>query len=166
MPEEKKLYETLPEIAWLACNSLKPYANNAKKHSKEQLAAIAESIKINGWVQPVVVDADGVIVIGHGRVEAAKLLGAERVPCIQASHLTPTQIKVLRLADNKLNESPWDMQLVTKELQEIKLEDPLQLSLTGFELEELPDDSKNEEVDVDKMEEELDTKCPKCGFQF
>lgn len=98
-----------------------PYAKNAKKHDKKQIANVAESIKQYGFVQPVVIDKDGVIVIGHCRALAAKKLGMKTVPCVCVDELTPEQVNALRLVDNKSNESAWDMDLLAEELGEVDL---------------------------------------------
>ena len=98
-----------------------PYAKNAKKHDKTQIANVAESIKQYGFVQPVVIDRDGVIVIGHCRAEAAKKLGMKTVPCVCVDDLTPEQVNALRLVDNKSNESAWDFDLLAEELPELDL---------------------------------------------
>ena len=112
---------------------LTPYRANAKKHDAAQVANVAESIRQFGFVQPVVVDRDGVIVIGHCRALAAKKLGMEEVPCVCVDDLTPEQVNALRLVDNKTNESPWDLDLLAAELPE------LDLSAFDFEWGELPD---------------------------
>lgn len=78
-----------------------PYAKNAKKHDKKQIDNVAESIRKYGFVQPVVIDHDGVIVIGHCRTLAAKKLGMKEVPCVCVDELTPEQVAALRLVDNK-----------------------------------------------------------------
>lgn len=98
-----------------------PYAKNAKKHDKRQIANVAESIKQFGFVQPVVVDKDGVIVIGHCRVLAAKKLGMKEVPCVCVDDLTPEQVNALRLVDNKSAESEWDMDLLADELPDLDM---------------------------------------------
>lgn len=102
-------------------SEIAPYAKNAKKHDKTQIANVAESIKQYGFVQPVVIDKDGVIVIGHCRALAAKKLGMETVPCVCVDDLTPEQVNALRLVDNKTNESAWDMDLLAEELGEVDL---------------------------------------------
>ena len=104
-------------------DSIRPYAANAKKHDATQVASVAESIRQYGFVQPIVIDKDGVIVIGHCRALAAKKLGMKEVPCICVDDLTPEQVKALRVIDNKTNESPWDMDLLAAELPEIDLSD-------------------------------------------
>ena len=99
-----------------------PYAGNAKKHDKRQINNVAESIKQYGFVQPIVVDRDGVIVIGHCRALAAKKLGMEEVPCVCVDDLTPEQVNALRLVDNKSNESDWDFDLLAEELPGLDLD--------------------------------------------
>lgn len=98
-----------------------PYAKNAKKHDNKQIDNVAESIRQYGFVQPVVIDRDGVIVIGHCRTLAAKKLGMKEVPCVCVDDLTPEQVAALRLVDNKSNESDWDMDLLSEELGELDL---------------------------------------------
>lgn len=100
-----------------------PYANNTKKHDETQIKNVAESIKKYGWVQPLVIDDDGTIVIGHCRALAAEKLGMEEVPCVVVSDLTEEEINALRIVDNKTNESPWDFDLLSAELPEIDLSD-------------------------------------------
>lgn len=102
-------------------DELIPYEKNAKKHDKTQINNVAESIRQYGFVQPIVVDKDGVIVIGHCRYEAAKVLGMKDVPCVCVDNITEEQVKALRIVDNKSNESPWDMDLLVQELEEIDL---------------------------------------------
>lgn len=108
---------------------VKPYHKNAKKHPKKQIEQIAASIGAFGFNQPIVVDTDNVVIVGHGRLEAAKLLGMTDVP-VTIVDLTEEQAKSYRLADNKLNESDWDMDLVIEELK--GLSEPM-LELTGFD---------------------------------
>ena len=98
-----------------------PYAANAKKHDKRQINNVAESIKQYGFVQPIVIDRDGVIVIGHCRALAAKKLGMEEVPCVCVDDLTTDQVNALRLVDNKSNESDWDYDLLADEIPDLDL---------------------------------------------
>ena len=97
---------------------LMPYAGNAKKHDSRQIANVAESIRQFGFVQPIVIDRDGVIVIGHCRALAAKKLGMQEVPCVCVDDLTPEQVNALRIVDNKSNESEWDFDILPDELAE------------------------------------------------
>lgn len=97
------------------------YEKNAKKHDKTQIDNVAESIRQYGFVQPIVIDRDGVIVIGHCRALAAKKLGMENVPCVCVDELTEEQVKALRLVDNKSNESDWDFDLLADEIPGLDL---------------------------------------------
>ena len=128
-------------------SEIKPYEKNAKIHDKEQIANVAESIKQFGFVQPVVVDKDGVIVIGHCRVLAAKKLKMKEVPCVCVDELTEEQVKALRIVDNKTNESPWDMDMLASELPELKLD--------GFNFEWGLEDKINDKVKEDNFSCEL-----------
>lgn len=127
----------------LKTNTLKPYEKNAKKHPKKQVQQVADSIKEFGFNQPIVADKDNVIIVGHGRWMAAQLLGLETVPVINVD-LTEEQAKAYRLADNKLNESDWDMDLVLPELKELSQE---LFDITGFNSDLLIDvDDKDDEI--------------------
>lgn len=110
-------------VVYKKLREITPYDKNAKKHDKTQIANVAESIKKYGFVQPVVIDRDGVIVIGHCRALAAKKLGMKEVPCVCVDDLTPEQVNALRLVDNKSNESDWDFDLLKDELPELDLSD-------------------------------------------
>lgn len=111
------------EVKSLKLDSITPYGKNAKKHDKRQINNVAESIKQYGFVQPIVVDRDGVIVIGHCRALAAKKLGMEEVPCVCVDDLTPEQVNALRLVDNKSAEdgASWDFDLLAVELPGLDL---------------------------------------------
>lgn len=108
---------------------IKPYSKNAKKHPKKQVQQVANSIKEFGFNQPVVVDKDGVLIVGHGRYEAAKLLGLKDIPAITLD-ISKEKADAYRLADNKLNESEWDMKLVIDELKTMTVD---LVDLTGFD---------------------------------
>jgi site-specific DNA-methyltransferase (adenine-specific) len=108
---------------------IKPYARNAKKHPKKQIDQIANSIKEFGFNQPVVIDKNNIIIVGHGRYLAAQKLKMKDIPVIVAN-LNEEQSKSYRLADNKLNESDWEMSLVIEELKELSI--PM-VDLTGFD---------------------------------
>ena len=111
--------------------NIKPYSKNAKKHPKKQIEQVANSIKEFGMNQPIVVDKQGVIIVGHGRYEALKSLGWEIKPeWVKVVDLTEEQANAYRLADNKLNESEWDMPLVLAELKDLSDE---MIDLTGFD---------------------------------
>ncbi len=113
--------------------SLVPYAANARTHSDAQVAQIAASIAEFGFVNPVLVDAAGVLVAGHGRVLAAKRLGLASVPAIRLAHLTEAQARALRLADNQIAlNSGWDEALLATELARIRDEGVVDLDVLGF----------------------------------
>ena len=132
------------KIELIEVEKLIPYAKNAKKHPKKQIEQIAKSIKEFGFNQPIVVDSKNNIVVGHGRLEAAKFLKIDRVPVVRLDELTEQQLKAYRLADNKLNESDWDMDLVIEELKEL---DSAMIDLTGFSNDLiLEEDEKDDQV--------------------
>lgn len=106
-------------IVYRPIKELKPYKKNAKKHSKEQVEQIANSIKEFGFTQPVIIDKHNSVVAGHGRILGAKKAGLKQVPTVCLEDLTEEQIKAYRLVDNKLNESEWDTELLNTELQEL-----------------------------------------------
>ena len=119
---------------------LTPYSGNAKKHDSTQIANVAESIRQFGFVQPIVIDRNGVIVIGHCRALAAEKLGMKEVPCVCVDDLTPEQVNALRIVDNKSNESPWDFDILPDELADI--------DLSNFDFDFGLDKKKNkEEID-------------------
>ena len=99
---------------------IKPYEQNPR-HNDQAVDAVAESIKRFGWRQPIVVDADGVIVCGHTRWKAAQKLGLTEVPVHIAADLTPAQAKAYRLMDNRSHqETAWDVDLLVIELVELQ----------------------------------------------
>lgn len=126
-------------VVYRNISELKPYKNNARTHSKKQVKQIAASIGQFGFVNPALIDEDGNIIAGHGRVLAAKELGLQQVPTIKISHLTPEQIKAYRLADNKLAElAGWDDDILKIEFQHLQeFADVLDLTVTGFEVAEI-----------------------------
>lgn len=134
-------------------NVIKPYEKNAKEHPKKQVKQIADSITEFGFNQPIVVDKNNVIIVGHGRLEAAKLLGLKQVPVITVD-LDEDKAKAYRLADNKLNESDWDMKLVVEELKSLP---EFMLDLTGFD-KDLVLEPEDKEDDVPEVGIEPKTK--------
>ena len=139
------------EVIYLSPDELIPYEHNAKQHPDSQVKQIAASIKQFGFRQPIVVDMDNVVVIGHGRLLAAKELGLKEVPIVRADDLTEKQIKALRLADNKTNESGWDFTQLEAELSELELD--FDMSEFGFDGDELPPIPENLDVETDFAEE-------------
>ena len=127
----------LDAIKHVATSALIPYAANSRTHSQEQVAQIAASIKEFGFTNPVLTDGENGIIAGHGRVEAAKVLGLDSVPTIELAHLTPAQRKAYIIADNKLAlNAGWDIETLQAELEGLQELD-FDLSLTGFDESEL-----------------------------
>ena len=126
-------------ITSLPVGSLKPYDRNVRTHSTKQIAQIAASIEAFGFNNPVLIDKDGGIIAGHGRVEAAKTLGFETVPCVRLEHLSDAQKRAYILADNKLAEKAgWDPEILKIELQHLtSLDLDFDVSVTGFEMPEI-----------------------------
>ncbi len=117
-------------------DQIKPYENNPRVND-EAVGPVAESIRAFGWRQPIVVDSDHVIIVGHTRFKAAQKLGLAEVPVHMATDLSPEQIKAYRLADNKLAElAEWNMDLLPIELADLKACD-YDLGLLGFDQDEL-----------------------------
>src|SRR5581483_4924965 len=101
-------------------HDLKPRASNPRTHSNKQIQQIADSIKAFGFQNPILVDAENGIVAGHGRAEAAKLLGMTDVPTLEVTGMTPPQIRAYVIADNKIAENAgWDNKLLAIELKEL-----------------------------------------------
>ena len=126
-----------PQIIEQPISLLRPYPSNARTHSKKQLKQIAASIKRFGFTNPVLVGDDGEIIAGHGRVEAAKRLGMERVPTLALSHLSKTERRAYVLADNKLAlNAGWDKEILAIELQGL-IDLDFEVELTGFSLAEI-----------------------------
>lgn len=111
------------DIKNIAVKDLIPYEKNTKKHDDVQINNVAESIKQYGFVQPIVIDKNNVVVIGHCRLLAAKKLKMADVPCVCVEDLTEEQVKALRIVDNKSNESPWDFDFLADELADLDLSD-------------------------------------------
>ncbi len=126
-----------PAIESRSPESLRPYARNARRHSKKQVRQIADSIQRFGFTNPVLISDDGEIIAGHGRVEAAKLLGLESVPTLRLSHLSETERRAYVLADNKLAlNAGWDQEFLAIELQAL-IDLDFDVTLTGFSLAEV-----------------------------
>lgn len=150
------------DIIMRRIDELIPYERNAKKHDEKQVANVANSIKRFGWQQPLVIDEGGMVVIGHCRLMAAKKLGMQEVPCTVASGLTDEEIRELRIADNKTNESEWDGELLALDVQGLDFE--------GFEFDlpaDIPTaDSINLDEPVNGNNDKTLCHCSKCGFVF
>lgn len=131
--------ETLPVELW-DIEKIKPYPRNAKIHSDEQVKKLAKAIETFGWTQPIVVDADGVIIAGHGRRLAAISLKRKKVPVLCRRDLTKQQADALRLADNRVTSVEYDMSMIQDELRKISeslTDEDFDISALGFDEREL-----------------------------
>jgi ParB-like chromosome segregation protein Spo0J len=126
-------------VSSTAISELKPDPRNPRVHGEHQVAQLARSIKAFGFVQPVLIDGTQQIVAGHGRIEAAKLLGLRDVPTICIRHLSETQLRALVIADNRLAEqASWDRKLLAEQLLVLsQVELDFDIEATGFDLEEI-----------------------------
>jgi ParB-like chromosome segregation protein Spo0J len=150
MMEQSQMNALLIEL-W-PIDQPKDYPKNARKWNAQAVEKVASSIRAYGWRQPVVVDANDVIVIGHLRRAAGKFLGLSEIPVHVARDLTPAQIGGLRLADNRTNqEASWDEELLALEIAELGALD-FDLSLTGFDVHEL-DSLLRDPLDEERAEE-------------
>lgn len=135
---------------------LKPYKNNARTHSDEQIEKIAKSMKEFGFINPVLVDGNLNVIAGHGRILGAKKLGMKEVPCLFIEDLTEEQKRAYIIADNRLAEDAgWDKELLKIELEDLKNMN-FDITLTGFELEDF--DFSMDETEV--IEDEFDETVP------
>jgi len=131
------------QIIYRPLTDLRPCPKNARRHSEKQIAILARAIKGFGFTTPVLVDCNLEIIAGHGRLEAARSVGLEDIPTVLIEHLSPAQVRALRLADNRLAElSEWDDELLRVELTDLsilELDDALEfdLDVIGFETPEL-----------------------------
>ena len=132
------------KVQEMSIDEIKPYENNPRINDRS-VDDVAKSIKEFGWQQPIVVDKDNIIIVGHTRWKAAKKLGMDKLPVIVASNLTPAQVKAYRLADNKVSEeSIWDNKKLLDELAEIsKIDDDV---FTGFTESDIFDDVLDESL--------------------
>lgn len=133
---------------YIKISELTPYENNARTHSNEQIEAICNSIKEFGFINPVIIDENNMILVGHGRIEAAKVLGLDEAPYRRVTNLTEDQKRAYILADNKLSDlGGWDEDLLAQELGEIELD----MSLFGFDNVELDEINITDDSELDEI---------------
>ena len=146
----------IAEVQEVTLTKLVPYENNAKKHPQDQIDLLIRSINEYGFINPCLIDKDFKVIAGHGRIEAAKQMGMDKVPCLFVEGLTEAQYKAYVLADNRLTElGEWNMDLVMLELQDLQDMD-FDISLTGFEM---PEEEEEIEVIEDEVPEEVESRC-------
>lgn len=132
------------KITYVKLSDIKPYDRNATKHPKSQVEELAAMIREYGFTQPILLDKNNNIIAGHGRHEAAELIKMEAVPCVFAQHLSERQVMALRIADNKISKkSKLDFEVLADELSELAKLD-YDLSLTGFDEQEIDALLKND----------------------
>jgi hypothetical protein len=126
-----------PKIEWRRIDELHPNPHNARTHNRKQRRAIAASIKKLGFNNPILIDQNDMIVAGHGRWEAAEIVGLKEVPTIRLDHLNPDEVRAYILADNQLATlAGWDEEILAIELQHL-VEVNFDLDVTGFEAPEI-----------------------------
>jgi DNA modification methylase len=127
------------QVEWHSPGALHPWKRNARTHSKKQVRQIAASIERFGFTNPVLIDADNAILAGHGRVEAAKILGLARVPCLRIETMSPAEKRAYVIADNKLAlNAGWDEEILARELKDLLAFDlDFDVGVTGFSIPEI-----------------------------
>jgi len=128
-----------PLIENLPVGKLRFWPRNARTHSRKQIRQIAESIRRFGFTNPVLIDGENRLLAGHGRVEAARELGMDTIPCLRIDHMSPAEKRAYVLADNKLAlNAGWDEELLALELKELMEADiAFDISVTGFSIAEI-----------------------------
>ena len=145
-------------------DKLVPYARNARTHSKQQIAQLRASIREFGFVSPAVIDSDYNILVGHGRVQAAREEGYKTIPCVFAENLTEAQKRAYILADNQLAlNAGWDEDMLSVELEDLK-NDNFDLSLLGFDDTDLDKYLSKDEEDVSDDDFDLSAALEKATF--
>ena len=131
--------ELIPLLEFVGVGDLKPSPKNPRTHSKKQVRELAKSIEEFGFTVPALIDEDNRVLAGHGRLEAAKLLGLSSIPCVRVSHMSEAQKRAYIIADNKLAlNAGWDEDLLAEELQALMGLDPgFDLTVTGFSIPEI-----------------------------
>lgn len=148
------MMKTTTEFQLVNIDKLIPYVNNARTHSKEQIAKLRSSLREFGFMNPVIIDRENNILCGHGRVTAAKEEGITEVPCVYADHLTEAQKKAYILADNRMAlDAGWDDALLAVEMEELQ-NLGFDLGLTGFDEKEIADlfDTNGDDVKDDDFD--------------
>ena len=162
------------KIVMLPVDCITPYENNTRKHTQRDVDQIKDSIRADGFNDPIGVwGPDNVIVEGHGRLQAAKQLGMKEVPCIRLDHLTDEQRKEYAIRHNRSAEfSTWDFQMLEQEMAELEMEG-IDLSGLDFRLDreneeyEIPNGSGAVEYGEEVFgDDKFKCECPECGFRF
>ena len=161
------------QIEQISIQALIPYARNSRTHSDAQVAQIAASIREFGFTNPVLIDKDGGIIAGHGRVLGARKLGLSDVPCIRLAHLTDAQKRAYVIADNKLAlNAGWDAEALQVELADLNGAG-FNMDLLGFGVDDLAeamgmggDFEPGSIEDQGRLDQKKPVTCPNCGHEF
>lgn len=153
-------------LEWVDLKDLKPYKDNPKKHTTEQINSLAKSITDFGFSVPLVISETGEIITGHARFLAAKSLGMDKVPCIRRGDLSPDQVRAFRIMDNKTLQSPWDLEKLAEEYYSLQEEgiylEEVKKMVEGREETEPHEPELTEEI-IQNLE--IFT-CEECGYEF
>ena len=154
------------EIKYIPIEEITPYKNNPRIN-EDAIPFVMNSIKEFGFKNPIILDKNNIVVAGHTRLESAKRLKMEEIPCIYADDLTEEQIKAYRLADNKVSEkSMWDYDKLEEELDNIL---DIDMSKFDFNIDNFEIEIPEEKEETEKSTETKDKHehiCPNCGLKF
>lgn len=154
------------KVELVPIQSVIPYETNPKKHTQTQIDRIANSISEFGMNQPIVIDENNVLLVGHGRLEAIKKLGKTAIPAIKISHLTKSQKKAWRILDNKLaQESDWDFESLQSEIKMLA-EEHYNIEEWGLDEFVEPEFETSSEEEQSSLDERALIQCPECGHEF
>ena len=153
--------QTTTNFQLVPTDKLIPYINNARTHSREQIAKLRSSLREFGFINPIIIDKNFNILAGHGRLEASKAEGMEEVPCVFVEHFTEAQKKAYILADNRMAlDAGWDNELLSIEMEELQ-NAGFDLDLTGFDEKEISDlFAVDEEVQQDDFDVDAELEKP------
>ena len=156
--------KTTKEMSLVSIDRLIPYINNARTHSEAQITKLRSSLREFGFINPVIIDKDFNIIAGHGRVQAAKAEGIKEIPCVLVDYLTEAQKKAYIIADNRMAlDAGWDEEILKVELEALEGES-FDLSLTGFDEDELIDLFKEDKADIEDDDYDLSAALEKASF--
>lgn len=153
--------QTTTNFQLVPTDKLIPYINNARTHSREQIAKLRSSLREFGFINPIIIDKNFNILAGHGRLEASKAEGMKEVPCVFVEHFTEAQKKAYILADNRMAlDAGWDNELLSIEMEELQ-NAGFDLDLTGFDEKEISDlFAVDEEVQQDDFDVDAELEKP------
>lgn len=165
MTGNEKKAKTTTEMQLVKSSLLVPYVNNARTHNEEQILKLRSSLREFGFVNPIIIDREYNVIAGHGRLMAAKAEGLEEVPCVFADYLTEAQKKAYIIADNRMaQDAGWDEEILRLEIEALQAE-AFDVSLTGFEEQEIADlFASEEDSEVEDDDFDLNDALEKAAF--